>query len=309
MTEKNKQTMVSVCMVSYNHVNYIARSIESVLIQKTTFPIQLVIGEDCSNDGTADIVKYYANKYPDTIKARCNFQNMGMSSNFIKTLKECSGKYIAVLDGDDYWTDPFKLQKQVDFLESNPRYSLCCHRYSIYNTYDSSYSKDYCADLFTDDIPGINIDLDLYFKCWITKALTVVFRANCFDATIALRYKYFRDVHLFLHVLQNGKGYCFNFDGGVYIKHADSVHSTISLMERNKVAYLIFKELYEINKLKILKDEYTKHLSVYIDLCFSEKKNYINIFALWNEPFLHKMIAKKIINKLSKIVATCCTVF
>jgi glycosyltransferase involved in cell wall biosynthesis len=302
MGENNEMTL-SVLMVTYNHESYIARSIESVLAQKTTFPIQLVIGEDRSTDGTAAIVKQYADRYPNIIKARFNPRNMGMSANLIKTLADCTGKYIAILDGDDHWTDPFKLQKQVDFLEANPEYSLCCHRYSIYNACDGSYSKDFCAELFTDDTKGIDIGMDMYFKYWLTKALTVVFRRNCFDAAVASKYKYFRDVHLFYHVLQYGKGRCINFNGGVYVRHEGGICSSISAMEINRVGYLVYKELYKINRSPFFKEKFLEDLKWRADFCLLDKKNYIYIFRLGMEPAFLAIVIKRILNKLAKVVS------
>lgn len=114
-------------MITYNQERFIGQAIESVLMQKTDFSVELVIGEDCSTDSTAEIVKGYATKYPDNIVVRYNTSNIGMMPNVIKTLQECRGKYIAMLEGDDYWTDPNKLQEQVDFLELNPGFVFCFH--------------------------------------------------------------------------------------------------------------------------------------------------------------------------------------
>ncbi len=130
MTAIKKYTdtpMVSVWMITYNHEPYIAQAIEGVLMQKTNFQFELIIGEDCSTDNTAAIIKEYEANYPKIIKARYNNSNMGMITNMVKTLEECNGKYIAMCEGDDYWTDPLKLQKQVDFLESNSDCSICFH--------------------------------------------------------------------------------------------------------------------------------------------------------------------------------------
>jgi glycosyltransferase involved in cell wall biosynthesis len=112
-------------MITYNHEGFIAQAIEGVLMQETSFTFELVIGEDCSVDGTATIVREYAQKYPGIIKARYNVSNLGMMTNVVKTLKECTGKYIALCEGDDYWTDPYKLQKQVDALEVCEDYKFC----------------------------------------------------------------------------------------------------------------------------------------------------------------------------------------
>jgi glycosyltransferase involved in cell wall biosynthesis len=111
-------------MITYNHEKYISQAIESVLMQKTNFSLELVIGEDCSADTTRKICIDYKNKYPDFIKLSLPDKNLGMVSNFIYTLLTCTGKYIALCEGDDCWTDPYKLQKQVDFLDKNPEYSL-----------------------------------------------------------------------------------------------------------------------------------------------------------------------------------------
>lgn len=119
--------IVSICMITYNHENYLSEAIDGVLIQKTNFKFQLVIGEDCSSDGTREICEEYANKYPDKIKLLEFSENLGMLPNFIRTLEACKGKYIALCEGDDYWTDSYKLQKQVDFLEENSDYSGSCH--------------------------------------------------------------------------------------------------------------------------------------------------------------------------------------
>ncbi len=123
--------MVSVCMITYNHAKFIEEAINGVLSQKTKFDIELVIGEDCSSDNTRDIVYTYAEKYPLLIRVLTSEKNVGVINNFTRTLKVCTGKYIALCECDDYWTDPYKLQKQVDFLEANPEFSLCFHKVKI----------------------------------------------------------------------------------------------------------------------------------------------------------------------------------
>jgi glycosyltransferase involved in cell wall biosynthesis len=118
--ETMKEPLVSVKMITYNHAPFIPRAIEGVLNQKTDFPYELVIGEDCSTDGTREIVFEYQNKYPDIIRVITSDMNVGMKKNGYRTTKACRGKYIAYCEGDDYWHDPNKLQKQVDYMESRP---------------------------------------------------------------------------------------------------------------------------------------------------------------------------------------------
>jgi glycosyltransferase involved in cell wall biosynthesis len=122
---------VNICMITYNHQDYIAQAIEGVLKQVTNFKIALIIGEDYSTDTTRKICEVYAEKYPKIIKLVAEDKNVGMMQNFLRTVKECDGKYIAYIEGDDYWTDPLKLQKQIDFLEANPHYSACFHNVTM----------------------------------------------------------------------------------------------------------------------------------------------------------------------------------
>jgi len=119
-----KTPLVSVKMITYNHEAYIAQAIEGVLQQKTDFPIELVIGEDCSTDGTREIVFDFQKKYPDIIRVITSDKNVGVKKNSYRTDKSCRGKYIAYCEGDDYWHHPQKLQKQVDYLENHPECGL-----------------------------------------------------------------------------------------------------------------------------------------------------------------------------------------
>lgn len=118
---------VSVIIITYNHEKYIAQAIDSVLTQICNFNIEIVIGEDSSTDLTAKIVQSYKERYPNIITVITSDSNVGMIDNFIRTFNACKGKYIAICEGDDYWTDSFKLQKQVSFLEAHSDYSLCVH--------------------------------------------------------------------------------------------------------------------------------------------------------------------------------------
>jgi glycosyltransferase involved in cell wall biosynthesis len=140
--EQDYRLMLSVGMITYNHEPYIAKAIEGVLMQKTNFNYEFVIGEDCSIDNTAKIIIEYARKRPDIIVPLYSDINRGMIPNFIRTLEKCNGKYFTFCEGDDYWTDPYKLQKQVDFLEKNKEYGLCYGDIIIVKDDDSLLSHD-----------------------------------------------------------------------------------------------------------------------------------------------------------------------
>lgn len=116
---------VSIFILTYNQEKYISQTLKSILTQKTDFDFQLVIGEDCSTDSTRLICEKFALNNPEKIKLLPLLDNnIGLIKNYIRTIRECDGKYIAICDGDDYWIDEKKLQKQVDFLENNPQFSI-----------------------------------------------------------------------------------------------------------------------------------------------------------------------------------------
>ena len=139
MTDNN-DVRVSVCMVTYNQKNYIAEAIESVLMQKTNFKIQLLVGDDASTDGTREIVRQYAEKYPDIVKPIFHEKNVGPFANSMSVYKAAKTEYVAILDGDDYWTDENKLQKQVNYLDKNKKCSICYHNTRI--TFENMLQKD-----------------------------------------------------------------------------------------------------------------------------------------------------------------------
>ena len=128
--------LVSVWMVTYNHEAYIEQAIESVMMQITNFGYHLYIGEDCSTDNTGNICEILIAKYPEQITLVRNKENLGSNNNALNIYELCfnsGSKYMAMLEGDDYWTDPLKLQKQVDFLEVNLDYNMCFHSVKVFN--------------------------------------------------------------------------------------------------------------------------------------------------------------------------------
>ncbi|ASU34740.1 glycosyltransferase (rhamnosyltransferase), family 2 (GT2) [Mucilaginibacter xinganensis] len=125
--------MVSICCITYNHGRFIAQAIESFLMQQTNFEFEIIVGDDCSSDQTLKIVKLFSHKHPGKIKLITSPKNLGTHNNLINCQKFCTGKYVALCEGDDYWTDIFKLQKQVDFLEQSVDHVICCHYTRVIN--------------------------------------------------------------------------------------------------------------------------------------------------------------------------------
>src|SRR5436190_151063 len=115
---------VTTCLITYNHIKYIVQAIESVLVQKTDFPIEIVIADDFSTDGTREIIQKYQRKYPEIIRPILQPKNVGPAVNSIDLFKAARGDYIAYLDCDDFWTDENKLQKQFNFLDQHPDFAI-----------------------------------------------------------------------------------------------------------------------------------------------------------------------------------------
>lgn len=112
-------------MITFNHERFIEQAIESVLMQRVSFPYEFVIADDCSTDGTGDIIRRYAARHPGLVRPLWTEQNLGIVPNFLRSWQACRGQYIAILEGDDYWTSQHKLQRQIDAMDEHPEWSMC----------------------------------------------------------------------------------------------------------------------------------------------------------------------------------------
>lgn len=136
---KNDEILVSIFCITYNHKNYIKDCLDGFVSQKTSFKFMAFVGDDGSTDGTSEIIKEYEAKFPHIIKGIYHDKNMGVWQNSIDVANACKSKYVALCEGDDYFTDENKLQKQVEFMEANPNYSICFHPVRvIYEGFDKA---------------------------------------------------------------------------------------------------------------------------------------------------------------------------
>lgn len=149
-----KGIKISACIITYNQEDYIKSCLDGAISQVVDYDYEIVIGDDCSTDNTLKICKEYAERHPDKIRLLSRGKNMGMAANWADTILNCQGKYIAICEGDDYWTDKNKLQQQVDFLESNPDYALTFHKVSVLKA-DGELVED-----FLTDVPAAHETLD-----------------------------------------------------------------------------------------------------------------------------------------------------
>jgi glycosyltransferase involved in cell wall biosynthesis len=169
---------VSVAMATYRHEKFLAQAIESVLMQQTTFEFELVIGEDCSPDGTRQIAKEYAERHPGRIRLLLQEKNVGLTRNLSQTVTACSGEYVGWLEGDDYWTAPDKLQKQVDYLDQNRDCAWCFTRADVVDE----------SGAVIDSPPAVRVPKPKYTledyldRIFQPRACTVMFRHRLFTS-------------------------------------------------------------------------------------------------------------------------------
>ncbi|MBP9794043.1 MAG: glycosyltransferase [Flavobacterium sp.] len=238
----DKTPLVSVVCHTFDHVNFISKTIESLLNQKTDFLFEIIVHDDASTDGTKAIVAEYYEKYPNIIvpiyqKENRHSKKINIWTHF--TFPAARGKYIALCEGDDYWTDEHKLQTQVEFLEQNEDFSICWTNYTIKkgNTFRESnlnISQEY-----------FKIDLNNIFDPYCTMSLTCVFRKDRLFLDQLDGLKRFKDNSLYLLLLKNGDGMFINKKTSVYRIHDGGVFSLKSFFFQQYSSYLNIKELYD----------------------------------------------------------------
>lgn len=166
-----RNPLVSIICVTYNHENYISQALDSFLMQKTTFPFEIILGEDCSTDKTREICIAYWKKHPDKIKLILHSKNVGAAKNHFSAMEASRAKYLANCEGDDFWTDPYKLQKQIDYLEKHPNTIISFHNFSMVNTGGEIITEQG----YPNNCKKI-LDIDDIIKGEYAKMLTIVFR-------------------------------------------------------------------------------------------------------------------------------------
>lgn len=239
--ESLEQPFVSILCDTYNHEKFIAETLKGFLNQETTFPFEIIIHDDASTDNTTSIVKEFAEKYPLIIKCVLQKENQySQKINFWSdiTFPMAQGKYIALCEGDDYWIDNLKLQKQVDFLEANTEYVI---------TWTDFYTRketELIPNDFSSSLPSVyTIDFNTLFQPYCTYTLTSLFRKDAVDPLDYKKFKYGKDNTLYALALCNGKGAFLNFQAAVYRWHPGGIYSLQSPFFQRYSSYLNIKEI------------------------------------------------------------------
>ncbi len=262
-------------MITYNHQDYIAQAIKSILSQITNFDFELIISNDCSTDNSHEVISKVIESNNKSVKIKYfnHIKNLGIHENFKHVHSMATGEYMAICEGDDYWVDDCKLQKQIDFLDKYKDYSLCYTRFKTFYEKTKAFALDLNEEHFINNETAIEFNFKTLQKGWHIGNQTLVFRNSHFDYSVYLKYESVRDIHVLTHLLKNGKGKCLNFIGAVYRVHPSGIHSSATVYEGFKKGYECHKEIYLNNKgNQILKGRYLHSFQNFIRANIKEKK-------------------------------------
>ena len=273
--------LISVCCITYNHENFIQEALDGFLIQQTSFPIEIIVHDDASTDNTTNIIYDYKEKHPDLIKIILQTENQYSKRGFgfISDLfAQARGKYIALCEGDDYWTDPFKLQKQVDFLEANLDFAICFHKVNILEA--GQIIDDYITwvpssiSTITDLANGNYIHTP---SCVFKNNTLKILGANFHDSPLG-------DYYIHMMNAQYGKIFCIDEVMSIYRLHGTSTFSsqsmTYKIAKTLKAIEVISKDLQkpdiEVNQ-RLIDAHIRCNIDIYNQLQLTPEVNFRNV--------------------------------
>ena len=297
---------------TFNQAAYITDSLDGFCMQETSFPYVCVVVDDASTDGEQDVIRKYLHEHFDLdgmsmvqneetddyfltfarhkTNVNCHFEVVFLKYNHYSIKKSKipyiskwldRTKYSALCEGDDYWTSPHKLQKQVSFLEEHPNYSLATHRYSIWDQKEKKFESDGNELYFKD---GNGVTFDNYSKGWFSKTLTMLFRNDALE-------EYWRfpgmlwDITMVYFLLKYSKGYCFSEVMGVYRRNESSIFGKKIYKDQKRFTYIQHKEIYTYEKNALTRQRYYNAKIRY--LYFSKGKAFRNMdFSLADVLFI-----------------------
>jgi len=256
--------LVSVILLTFDHQDFITKCLDSVLAQKTDFDFEILIGEDHSNDKTFEICQKYADKYPEKIMLLRRQTNLGLPENLIQTVSLAKGSYIAFQEGDDYWTNPLKLQQQIDILKSDDQLVACTHNVKILDIGgEKLLIKQPSNEYSLKDTVNGRI---FHTNSWVVKKDALPDFKQYRDFLICW------DVLMELKILEKGKVFCFNDTYSVWRKHSGGNSVKIPLLQQ----FHDFENLYS----HLLKEAKTNRNKDLIKHYQSTLSNFYKIFTL-----------------------------
>lgn len=246
--EEKRPIIVSIKCITYNHASFIRQCLDGFVKQKTNFRFEAIVHDDASTDGTADIIREYAEKYPDIIRPILETENQYSKGKgaLTKIMHEaCKGKYVALCEGDDYWTDPLKLQKQVDFMESDTeeKYVMCFHDSTVVDKDGNIIQNTHLGKNQYQDLTGENL-MTLNHP----PTQTILFRQKCyaeeFDAIMKSYYVVNQDTILNYMLGKHGAAkYLPNVENSIYRIHPGGIWSMKSEVQQKEMLYVLFSFL------------------------------------------------------------------
>jgi len=282
--------------MTFNQSKYILDALNGFVMQQTNFPFVVMVVDDASTDGEQEVIKKFVAEQFDIndtaiaegketdyayityarhkMNKSCYIAALYLKENHYSRRKSKMPylvewrnniKYEALCEGDDYWTDPLKLQKQVDFLEENPEYTLTCHRYDIYDQEEKIW-KDDLTECFFKGKKGISFTYQTQ-PAWLTKTLSLVYRLECLEDFFKMSVSR-RDIILVYFLLKFGKGYCFNEKMGVYRLNNQGICGKQPMYKVKMDSYIAYKSLYQVEKNVIVRKRY---YSAYTTVFFLSK--------------------------------------
>ena len=237
LNKENKDPlMVSISCLTYNQEPYIRQCLEGFVMQKTNFRFEAIVHDDASTDGTAAIIREYAEKYPDIIKPIYETENQyskhdGSLQRIMKA--NLQGKYVAICEGDDYWIDPYKLQRQVDFMESHPDYTMCFHNAVVFS--DTDETAPY---VFNDLRKNKDITIDDILERWIVPTASIFYRREAREFYSWSHLVYSGDMLLALQCCSKGKVYFMSQIMSFY-RHNTSKGFSLSSQLKNSQNFIL----------------------------------------------------------------------
>lgn len=289
----DKELMVSIRCLTYNHEPYIRQCLEGFVMQKTDFRFEAIVHDDASTDGTADIIREFADKYPDIIKPIFETENQySKHDGSIRRIMDAHthGKYVAICEGDDYWIDPLKLQKQVDFLELHPDYSMCFSGSKVifdkdFAEVDIDAYKNLYAELKERDYSGTEL-----LESWIVPTASIVFRS-----TINVKQNpsfMFGDIIIILSCVESGKIHCIPEKQVVYRRNINGISSKAQKLSKVINHYQAIADTFGDNYRKTCNQLIINNITSYLLTGRkSEKKDALDVISKQPKILLKVIIA------------------